>query len=75
MVPQLEANLEREKMADLRKVAAASKLTLEAPIGNGDIRAKELDRRVRAVADAAGARLTLLVRAALDRARSRSSSR
>ena len=60
VVPQLEQNLEREKMADLRKVAAASRLTLEAPIGNGDIRAKELDRSVRAVADQAGARLTLL---------------
>jgi two-component system, OmpR family, sensor kinase len=60
VVPQLEQNLEREQMADLRKVADASKPTLEGSIGNGDINAKELDRRVRAVADATGARLTLL---------------
>jgi two-component system OmpR family sensor kinase len=60
VVPQLEQSLERDKMADLRKVAASAKGTLEAPIGSGDIRAKELDNRVRAVADAAGARVTLL---------------
>jgi two-component system, OmpR family, sensor kinase len=60
VVPQLEPKLEREKMTALRNVAAASRFTLEVPIGSGDIRAKELDRRVRAVADGAGARLTLL---------------
>jgi two-component system, OmpR family, sensor kinase len=60
VVPQLEQNLEREKMADLRKVADSAEGTLEAPIGSGDIRAKALDSRVRAVADAAGARVTLL---------------
>ena len=60
VVPQLEQNLEREQMADLRNVAEASRPTLEGSIGNGDINAKELDRRVRAVADATGARLTLL---------------
>ena len=60
VVPQLEQSLERDKMADLRKVAASAEGTLEAPIGSGDIRAKELDNRVRAVADAAGARVTLL---------------
>jgi two-component system, OmpR family, sensor kinase len=60
VVPQLEQNLEREQMSDLRNVADASKVTLEGSIGNGDIDAKELDRRVRAVADATGARLTLL---------------
>ena len=45
VVPQLEQNLEREQMADLRKVAEASRLTLEIPIGS-EIRAKELDRQV-----------------------------
>mgnify|MGYP007039486059 CR=1 FL=1 len=60
VVPQLEENLEREKMADLRRVATGSGPTLETLIGRGDIRAAELDRRVRAAADAAGARVTLL---------------
>jgi two-component system OmpR family sensor kinase len=68
VVPQLEPKLEREKMTALSKVAAASRFTLEAPIGSGDIRAKELDRRVRAVADTAGARVTLL---GVQRSRSR----
>jgi two-component system OmpR family sensor kinase len=60
VVPQLEQNLEREKMADLRRVANGSGPDLDALIGRGDIRARDLDRRVRSVADAAGARLTLL---------------
>jgi signal transduction histidine kinase len=60
VVPQLEQNLEREKMADLRRVANGAGPSLESLIGRGDIRAAELDRRVRSVADAAGARVTLL---------------
>jgi two-component system OmpR family sensor kinase len=60
VVPQLEDNLEREKMADLRRAAAGGGNSLQGVIGRGDIRASEIDRRVRSVADAAGARLTLL---------------
>ena len=60
VVPQLEQNLEREKMTDLRRVANGSGPSLDLLIGRGDIRAPDLDRRVRAIADAAGARVTLL---------------
>jgi signal transduction histidine kinase len=60
VVPSLKPKLEREKMTALRKVAAASRYTLAYTIGNGDIKPKELDSRVRSVADAAGAQLTLL---------------
>jgi signal transduction histidine kinase len=60
VVPQLEQNLEKEKMTDLRRVANGAGPSLDTLIGRGDIRAPDLDRRVRAVADAAGARVTLL---------------
>jgi two-component system OmpR family sensor kinase len=60
VVPQLEQNLEQEKMTDLRRVANGAGPSLDTLIGRGDIRAAELDRRVRSVADAAGARVTLL---------------
>jgi two-component system, OmpR family, sensor kinase len=60
VMPELEQNLEREQMADLRRVARGAEPSLETLIGRGDIRARDLDRQVRSVADAAGARLTLL---------------
>ncbi|MGI9081401.1 MAG: sensor histidine kinase [Thermoleophilaceae bacterium] len=60
VVPQLEANLEQQKLADLEGVATGAKTTLEDLMGRQEISAVELDRRVRAVADAAGARITLL---------------
>jgi two-component system OmpR family sensor kinase len=60
VMPELEQNLEREKMADLRRVAHGAQPSLQNLIGRGDIRARELDRQVRSVADAAGARVTLL---------------
>ena len=59
-VPQLEENLERRKLDALEHVAASSKPTLESLIGNRDVTAATVDRRVRAIADAGGARLTLL---------------
>jgi two-component system, OmpR family, sensor kinase len=60
VMPELEDNLEQEQMADLRRVARGAETSLETLIGRGDIRAVELDSRVRSAADAAGARLTLL---------------
>ncbi len=60
VVPQLEANLQAQKLADLERVAKGAESTLEGLMGRQDISAAELDRRVRAVADAAGARITLL---------------
>ncbi len=58
-VPQLESNLEEKKLDDLEVVATGSKGTLESLMGRGDVTAGEVDRRVRAVADAASARVTL----------------
>jgi two-component system, OmpR family, sensor kinase len=59
VMPQLEHNLEQEQMSDLRRVARGAEPSLETLIGRGDIRAADLDGRIRSVADAAGARLTL----------------
>jgi two-component system, OmpR family, sensor kinase len=60
VVPELQTNLERRKLDELRSVATASRPTLEGLMGSRSITASELDRRVRSVADAAGARVTLL---------------
>ena len=60
VVPQLEANLKAQKLPDLERVARGAEDTLEGLMGRQDISAEELDRRVRAVADGAGARITLL---------------
>ena len=60
VVPQLESNLEERKLSDLRRTATAARPTLEALMGRRDITAGELDRRVRGVADASSARVTLL---------------
>ncbi len=60
VVPQLETNLRARKLADLERVATSAESSLEGLMGRQDIAAGELDRRVRAVADAAGARITLL---------------
>lgn len=59
VIPQLESNLERKKLDDLSAVAAGSRSTLEGLMGRRDVTAGELDSRVRAVADAAGSRVTL----------------
>jgi two-component system, OmpR family, sensor kinase len=60
VVPQLESNLEDQKLDDMERTATAARPTLEALMGRRDIAALQLDRRVRAVADAAGSRVTLL---------------
>jgi two-component system OmpR family sensor kinase len=60
VVPQLQSNLEDQKISDLRRAAVAARPTLERVMGRPDISAAALDSRVRAVADATGARVTLL---------------
>ena len=60
VVPRLESNLQGQKLEDLERVTAGAEVTLEGLMGRRDISATELDRRVRAVADATGARITLL---------------
>jgi len=60
VVPQLESNLESRKLDELSRLAAGSEATLEGLMGRRDVPARELDARVRAVADTAGARLTLV---------------
>jgi signal transduction histidine kinase len=59
VVPQLESNLQEQKLGDLRRSASAARSTLERLMGQRAITAGELDRRVRAVADSTGARVTL----------------
>jgi signal transduction histidine kinase len=60
VVPQLKSNLEDQKLSDLRQVARAARPTLERVMGRRDVTASQVDARVRAAADAANARLTLL---------------
>jgi two-component system, OmpR family, sensor kinase len=60
VVPQLKSNLEDQKLSDLRQVARGARPTLERLMGRRDVAAAELDGRVRAAADTAGARVTLL---------------
>ena len=58
VVPQLESNLREQRIQDLERLASSSRPTLEGLFG--DVPSTELDRRIRAVADAANARVTLL---------------
>ncbi len=60
VVPQLQSNLEDQKITDLRRAAVAARPTLQRLMGRPDITAATLDSRVRSVADATGARVTLL---------------
>jgi two-component system, OmpR family, sensor kinase len=60
VVPELQSNLEREKLRDLSRAAAAARPALERLMGRRDVTASGIDRRVRAVSDSAGARVTLL---------------
>jgi len=59
VVPQSESNLRRERLDDLARAATGSKSTLEGLMGRRDVTARELNRRVRALGDATGARVTL----------------
>jgi signal transduction histidine kinase len=58
VVPQLQSSLHRQKRDDLERVARSSVEPLRAAEGS-NIRAKQLDELVRAVADSADARVTL----------------
>jgi len=60
VVPQLESNLQQRKLDDLELVAKGARSTLESLTGRRDVTAGRLDERVRAIADAAGTRVTLL---------------
>jgi signal transduction histidine kinase len=60
VVPQLRSNLEGQKLDDLRHAAGAAAPTLERLMGRRAVTAEELDRRVRAVSDSTGARVTLV---------------
>ncbi len=60
VVPQLESDLEARKLDDLAHAAAGSEASLEALMGRRNVTARELDARVRAVADGVDARITLL---------------
>jgi signal transduction histidine kinase len=59
VVPQLQTKLEDRQLSDLRRVAAGSRPALRG-LFSGDVGAKQVDQRVRSVADAADARVTLL---------------
>jgi two-component system, OmpR family, sensor kinase len=60
VVPQLQSSLEDARLDELTRVADASGPTLEQLMGSRQATATTLDRRVRSVADAAGARVTLI---------------
>ncbi|MEJ7750085.1 MAG: HAMP domain-containing sensor histidine kinase [Thermoleophilaceae bacterium] len=60
VVPQLEANLVDRRLDGLERVARGARPSLETLTADRDATQPELERRVQAVADAAGARVTLL---------------
>ncbi len=60
VIPQLESNLRERKLEELELVAREAAPTLEGLTVDGEITGTELNDQVRAIADAAGARLTLL---------------
>lgn len=60
VVPELESNLREQTLEDVSRVAIGARATLEALSRDPDVPAAVLDRRVRSIADAADARLTVL---------------
>lgn len=58
-VPQLQQNLEQQRTDDLLRAARGSTSPLDR-VTNGDVPAPEVDRTIRALADNAEARVTLL---------------
>ncbi len=59
VVPQLASSLEDRKLEELTRAADGSRPALQELMGKRNANARALDRRVRSVADAAGARVTL----------------
>ena len=59
VVPQLEQNLKERRLTSLEAEAKASKPVLEG-LAIGDVKTRQLERRVRAVADSTDARVTFL---------------
>jgi two-component system OmpR family sensor kinase len=59
VVPPLETNLRQQKLDDIVRVARGSSDVLTALTRDPDITAPQINRRVRAIADAADARVTL----------------
>jgi two-component system, OmpR family, sensor kinase len=60
VVPALESNLREQKLDDIARVARGSRTQLDRMTRNPGITAPRQDRRIRAIADAADARVTLL---------------
>jgi signal transduction histidine kinase len=60
VVPQLQSSLEDARLDELTRVADASGPSLERLMGSREATASTVDRRVRAVADSAGGRVTLI---------------
>ena len=60
VVPQLQSSLEDARLDELTRVADRARPSLEGLIGNRRATGPTVDRRIRAVADSAGARVTLL---------------
>jgi two-component system OmpR family sensor kinase len=60
VVPALESNLREQKVDDIVRVAKAARGSLDAMTRNPAITAPRQDARIRAIADAANARVTLL---------------
>ena len=59
VVPELESNLREQKLEDIARVAAGSRVQLDTLTRNPNVTAESQDRRVRSIADAADARVTL----------------
>ncbi len=60
VVPELESNLRQQKLDDLARVAEGTQARFNRLTNDPDITAPEIDQRVRAVANAIDARITLL---------------
>jgi two-component system, OmpR family, sensor kinase len=60
VVPELESNLRQQKLEDLARVAEGTQARFDRLTSDPDITSPQIDRRVRTVANAIDARVTLL---------------